>query len=88
MVRQSHQPLCHSYILAGLAAFAILPVALELSVETTYPVNEGTSAGFLWVATQAFSFAIVSCMEALEGLCIIFDPISFKYFYKMSLAVN
>ena len=55
------------HILAGLAAFAILPVALELSVETTYPVNEGTSAGFLWVAAQAFSIGIVSSMEALEG---------------------
>ena len=36
--------------LSGMAAFAILPVALELSVECTYPVNEGTCAGFLWVA--------------------------------------
>ena len=33
-----------------MAAFAILPVVLELSVECTYPVNEGTCAGFLWVA--------------------------------------
>ena len=51
----------------GLAAFAILPVALELSVECTYPVNEGTSAGFLWVAVQLLSIGVVSVMGALEG---------------------
>ena len=38
------------HLVTGALAFAILPVALETSVEATYPVNEGTSAGFLWVA--------------------------------------
>jgi len=39
-------------ILLGIAAFTILPTALELSVELVYPVSAATSAGFLWMAGQ------------------------------------
>jgi len=38
--------------LLGVAAFILLPTALELSVELSYPVSASTSAGFLWMAGQ------------------------------------
>jgi FLVCR family MFS transporter 7 len=39
-------------VLLGIAAFMILPTALELSVELSYPVSASTSVGFLWMAGQ------------------------------------
>ncbi|KNC83287.1 hypothetical protein SARC_04448 [Sphaeroforma arctica JP610] len=36
----------------GFFAFAILPTSLELGAECTYPVNEGTSSGFLYMSGQ------------------------------------
>ena len=34
----------------GLFGFALFPIALELGVECTYPVAEGTSAGLLQIS--------------------------------------
>ncbi|XP_033633355.1 solute carrier family 49 member A3-like [Asterias rubens] len=36
----------------GLFGFALFPIALELGVECTYPVAEGTSAGLLQISGQ------------------------------------
>jgi FLVCR family MFS transporter 7 len=36
----------------GFFAFAALPVGLELSVESTFPVNESLSAGLIWIFSQ------------------------------------
>jgi FLVCR family MFS transporter 7 len=47
----------------GLFCFAVLPVALELGVETTFPVNEGTSSGFLWISGQLFGTIFILLME-------------------------
>jgi hypothetical protein len=49
----------------GFFAFAVLPIALELGVETTYPVNEATSAGFLWIAGQIFGIIFILLMECV-----------------------
>eukprot|EP00052_Salpingoeca_macrocollata_P015541 m.123941 g.123941 ORF g.123941 m.123941 type:complete len:460 (-) comp19723_c0_seq1:1765-3144(-) len=43
----------------GFFTFGILPVALELGVECTYPVSAGSSAGFLWLAGQALGIPLL-----------------------------
>lgn len=53
MNRPNHLgPLMVSFALIGLAAFAALPVALELCVECTFPVNESLGAGLIWIWGQ------------------------------------
>ena len=37
----------------GFSTFGVLPAALELCAECTFPVSEGTSAGFMWLTTFA-----------------------------------
>eukprot|EP01125_Pyxidicula_operculata_P003276 TRINITY_DN1386_c2_g1_i2.p1 TRINITY_DN1386_c2_g1~~TRINITY_DN1386_c2_g1_i2.p1 ORF type:complete len:411 (-),score=62.86 TRINITY_DN1386_c2_g1_i2:45-1277(-) len=49
----------------GAAAFMILPTALELSVETTYPVAPVTSAGFLWLMGQVTGIISLFACNAL-----------------------
>eukprot|EP00043_Microstomoeca_roanoka_P001538 m.33335 g.33335 ORF g.33335 m.33335 type:complete len:480 (+) comp10875_c0_seq2:116-1555(+) len=51
----------------GFFAFAALPVGLELSVECTFPVHEGLSAGLIWIVSQAISICIVFSSTALRG---------------------
>lgn len=51
----------------GFFCFAALPVALELSVECTYPVDEGTSAGLMWLTGQLFGIIITFAMDGLQG---------------------
>ena len=53
--------------LMGFFCFAALPVALELSVECTYPVDEGTSAGLMWLVGQMFGIIITFSMDGLSG---------------------
>eukprot|EP00053_Salpingoeca_punica_P019830 m.203080 g.203080 ORF g.203080 m.203080 type:complete len:454 (-) comp17732_c0_seq2:334-1695(-) len=50
--------------LTGFFAFGILPVALELSVECSYPVSEGSSAGYLWLNGQALGIVTTFSMNA------------------------
>ncbi|KAJ1219217.1 hypothetical protein NDU88_006786 [Pleurodeles waltl] len=38
--------------LFGLFAFSIYPVSMELAVECTYPVGEGTSSGLMYICGQ------------------------------------
>jgi hypothetical protein len=47
-------------------ANSTLPVALELGVECTYPIAEGTSAGFLWTAGNVWGVILVTVMDALR----------------------
>ncbi|EGD74792.1 hypothetical protein PTSG_07025 [Salpingoeca rosetta] len=51
----------------GFFAFAALPVGLELSVECTFPVHEGLSAGLIWIFAQATSIVIIFSSNALRG---------------------
>ncbi|TPX66649.1 hypothetical protein CcCBS67573_g07760 [Chytriomyces confervae] len=56
-----------SAALIGMGAFCITPIALELGVECTYPVAEGTSAGLLQSAGQAFAVLALLVSNALRG---------------------
>ncbi|XP_070541234.1 solute carrier family 49 member A3-like [Ptychodera flava] len=51
--------------LVGFFSFALLPVCLELGVECTYPVAEGTSAGLLFTSGQIQGIAYVYIMQGL-----------------------
>uniref|UniRef100_A0A8C4A730 Major facilitator superfamily (MFS) profile domain-containing protein n=1 Tax=Denticeps clupeoides TaxID=299321 RepID=A0A8C4A730_9TELE len=51
--------------LFGLFGFAMYPVAMELSVECSYPVGEATSAGIIFIAGQILSMV---CMFLLQLL--------------------
>lgn len=44
--------MCFACGAVGFCAFAALPVGLELSVESTFPVNESLSAGLIWIWSQ------------------------------------
>ncbi|XP_077992079.1 solute carrier family 49 member A3-like [Glandiceps talaboti] len=49
----------------GFFAFALLPVCLELGVECTFPVAEGTSAGLLYISGQIQGIAYIFIMQGL-----------------------
>lgn len=49
----------------GFFGFAQFPVSLELGVEATYPVSEGTSAGFLIMSGQVQGFLLMLAAEWL-----------------------
>uniref|UniRef100_A0A672TMP6 Major facilitator superfamily (MFS) profile domain-containing protein n=1 Tax=Strigops habroptila TaxID=2489341 RepID=A0A672TMP6_STRHB len=53
--------------LFGFFGFAIYPIAMELAVECSYPVGEGTSTGLIFVASQIEG---VILMILLQGLTI------------------
>jgi len=61
--------------LLGFGFFSTLPLTLELGVELTYPVPEGTSASLLWLFGNFFGFPITLAMVALES-----DPINTTQF--------
>ena len=51
--RLEHQPVnvAFSLCMFGFFALPLIPVCMELGVEITYPVGEGTSSGLLWTAS-------------------------------------
>ncbi|XP_015226532.1 PREDICTED: major facilitator superfamily domain-containing protein 7 [Cyprinodon variegatus] len=51
--------------LFGFFGFAIYPVAMELSVECSYPVGEATSAGLIFVSGQIQSAVYIILLQAL-----------------------
>ncbi|KAJ8656646.1 hypothetical protein O0I10_007723 [Lichtheimia ornata] len=53
--------------LMGFFTFSLLPVALELSVESSYPVSESFSSPFLWLASQILGLVFVVSMDALRA---------------------
>ncbi|XP_013401658.1 solute carrier family 49 member A3 [Lingula anatina] len=54
-----------SIALFGIFGFALYPVCLELAVETTFPVAEATSAGFLLISGQIQGIIFVLVMEVI-----------------------
>ena len=64
---QSFSLVCLAMGSLGFFSLAALPVALELSVECTYPVGESTSAGLMFLAGQLFGLIITFSMNALVG---------------------
>ncbi|XP_072524958.1 solute carrier family 49 member A3 [Salminus brasiliensis] len=51
--------------LFGLFGFSIYPVAMELSVECSYPVGEATSAGLIFISGQLLSIIYSKTLQAL-----------------------
>ncbi|XP_054453469.1 solute carrier family 49 member A3 [Anoplopoma fimbria] len=51
--------------LFGFFGFSIYPVAMELSVECSYPVGEATSAGLVFVSGQIQSVLYIVLLQAL-----------------------
>ncbi|XP_047442009.1 solute carrier family 49 member A3 [Mugil cephalus] len=51
--------------LFGFFGFSIYPVAMELSVECSYPVGEATSAGLIFVSGQVQSLLYIVLLQAL-----------------------
>ncbi|XP_060742363.1 solute carrier family 49 member A3 [Tachysurus vachellii] len=49
----------------GLFGFATYPVAMELSVECSYPVGEATSAGLVFISGQIQSIVYTVLLQAL-----------------------
>ncbi|XP_010898774.1 solute carrier family 49 member A3 isoform X2 [Esox lucius] len=51
--------------LFGFFGFSIYPVAMELSVECSYPVGEGTSAGLIFISGQIQSVIYILLLQGL-----------------------
>ncbi|KAI8070966.1 major facilitator superfamily domain-containing protein [Gongronella butleri] len=51
--------------LMGFFMFSLLPVALELSVESSYPAPETISSSSLWMSSQVFGLVWLLSMNAL-----------------------
>ncbi|CAJ1059181.1 solute carrier family 49 member A3 [Xyrichtys novacula] len=51
--------------LFGFFGYAIYPVAMELSVECSYPVGEATSAGLLFISGQVQSVLYIILLQSL-----------------------
>ncbi|XP_030824459.1 solute carrier family 49 member A3 isoform X2 [Camarhynchus parvulus] len=61
--------------LFGFFGFAIYPIAMELAVECSYPVGEGTSTGLIFVASQIEGVILMILLQALT-VRVSEDPFS------------
>ncbi|KAK3526111.1 hypothetical protein QTP70_015968 [Hemibagrus guttatus] len=77
--------------LFGLFGFATYPVAMELSVECSYPVGEATSAGLLFISGQVLSIVYTEVLQALTtkltdsslSVCAVGDDASLSWMVPM-----
>ncbi|KAI9481680.1 MAG: major facilitator superfamily domain-containing protein [Benjaminiella poitrasii] len=53
-------------VLLGFFTFSLLPVSLELSVESSYPISEAISSSMLWICSQVLGLIILAVMDALR----------------------
>ncbi|OBZ89062.1 Major facilitator superfamily domain-containing protein 7-a [Choanephora cucurbitarum] len=53
-------------VLLGFFTFSLLPVALELSIESTFPVSESISSACLWLSSQILGLVIMTVMDMLR----------------------
>uniref|UniRef100_W5MTM4 Solute carrier family 49 member 3 n=2 Tax=Lepisosteus oculatus TaxID=7918 RepID=W5MTM4_LEPOC len=51
--------------LFGLFGFSVYPIAMELSVESSYPVGEATSAGLIFISGQIQSIVFIIVLQLL-----------------------
>uniref|UniRef100_A0ABM5FRJ0 Solute carrier family 49 member A3 isoform X1 n=1 Tax=Pogona vitticeps TaxID=103695 RepID=A0ABM5FRJ0_9SAUR len=51
--------------LFGLFGFAVYPVAMELAVECSYPVGEGTTSGLIFVTSQLLGVLFMLLFQSL-----------------------
>ncbi|KAI7898699.1 major facilitator superfamily domain-containing protein [Cokeromyces recurvatus] len=54
-------------VLLGFFTFSLLPVSLELSVESSYPISEAISSSLLWICSQILGLIILIVMDALRN---------------------
>ncbi|KAJ3293042.1 Major facilitator super domain-containing protein 7 [Rhizoclosmatium sp. JEL0117] len=54
-------------VFIGMGGFSLAPIALELGVECTYPVAEGSSAGFLQTSGQFFGVIVLVVSNAFRN---------------------
>ncbi|KAI8342364.1 major facilitator superfamily domain-containing protein [Chlamydoabsidia padenii] len=69
----------------GFFIFSLLPVALELSVECSYPVSETISSASLWMCSQVISLVFLLAMNALrddDAACFAMPTMILVYFYN------
>nr|XP_020449687.1 major facilitator superfamily domain-containing protein 7 [Monopterus albus] len=65
LMRQQEVAVAAVCSLFGFFAFSIFPVAMELSVECSYPVGEATSAGLIFVSGQVQSVVYILLLQSL-----------------------
>lgn len=65
LMRQQKVAVAAVCSLFGFFGFSIYPVAMELSVECSYPVGEATSAGLIFVSGQVQSVLYIIVLQAL-----------------------
>ena len=51
----------------GFGGFPIEAISLELGVESSFPVSEGTSAGLLWISAQVFGAIFLFISDAFRS---------------------
>ncbi|KAF9207091.1 hypothetical protein BGZ49_001195 [Haplosporangium sp. Z 27] len=54
-------------VLIGLSAFSVLPAALELAVEITYPVTPASSTSLMWAFGQLVAVVFLVALGALQN---------------------
>lgn len=54
-------------ILMGFFTFSLLPVALELSIESSYPISESISSSMLWMCSQVLGLIFLAVIDALRN---------------------
>nr|XP_019968463.1 PREDICTED: major facilitator superfamily domain-containing protein 7-like [Paralichthys olivaceus] len=65
LMRQQKAAVATVCSLFGFFGFSIYPVAMELSVECSYPVGEATSAGLIFISGQVQSVLYIVLLQAL-----------------------
>ena len=70
----------------GLFAMAMVPAALEVAVEFTYPTPPGTSTGFLNIVGALTAVVLIFLLDSLQGVAI-FNAAEVKDTDQMHLAV-
>jgi len=51
----------------GAASFGLVPLALELLVEVTYPVSPEVSSSLCWAGGQLFGAIFILVMDTIRG---------------------
>jgi hypothetical protein len=55
--------------LVGLFGLPVLPTALDMSAETTYPINAFLTSSILWCGSQVRPLSLLSALVALQRRC-------------------
>ena len=58
--------------LTGLMGFPVLPTALDMSAETTYPISAGLTSAILWCGSQVCA-AAAALSIALHSITLVYS---------------